>query len=324
MPQRSHRKGGGGLKPRHILRRSWQFLTDAGKKFAADHLSAYAAQATFYLMLAVFPFTMLVCMASRMLPFLNEDTLLKLVRLLVPESYRALGVDLIDGYYNENIGSAKFVLIIFLIWTASRLIQALMNGFNTSYGLRESRSQTLLRLIGCLYTIALCVMFVTLIVMYALGSRLIALILEHAPDFVLLELILKLTRNLATPLLLLLVFWLSYVILPSRKTKFRYEFPGALLTAVVWRCAAELYAIFLSRSLDRYNYVYGTLGGVVMMLIWLYTCVYVWFVGAELNGYIRKRAEAGDFDKYHITLPAIFKRRRKQPQTTEQSVRESA
>lgn len=312
------------MKPRHILRRSWQFLTDAGKKFAADHLSAYAAQATFYLMLAVFPFTMLVCMASRMLPFLNEDTLLKLVRLLVPESYRALGVDLIDGYYNENIGSAKFVLIIFLIWTASRLIQALMNGFNTSYGLRESRSQTLLRLIGCLYTIALCVMFVTLIVMYALGSRLIALILEHAPDFVLLELILKLTRNLATPLLLLLVFWLSYVILPSRKTKFRYEFPGALLTAVVWRCAAELYAIFLSRSLDRYNYVYGTLGGVVMMLIWLYTCVYVWFIGAELNGYIRRRAEAGDFDKYHITLPAIFKRRRKQPQTTEQSVRESA
>lgn len=275
-------------------------------------------------MLAVFPFTMLVCMASRMLPFLNEDTLLKLVRLLVPESYRALGVDLIDGYYNENIGSAKFVLIIFLIWTASRLIQALMNGFNTSYGLRESRSQTLLRLIGCLYTIALCVMFVTLIVMYALGSRLIALILEHAPDFVLLELILKLTRNLATPLLLLLVFWLSYVILPSRKTKFRYEFPGALLTAVVWRCAAELYAIFLSRSLDRYNYVYGTLGGVVMMLIWLYTCVYVWFIGAELNGYIRRRAEAGDFDKYHITLPAIFKRRRKQPQTAEQSVRESA
>lgn len=312
------------MKARHILRRAWQFLTDAGKKFAADHLSAYAAQATFYLMLAVFPFTMLVCMASRMLPFLNEDTLLKLVRLLVPESYRALGVDLIDGYYNENIGSAKFVLIIFLIWTASRLIQALMNGFNTSYGLRESRSQTLLRLIGCLYTIALCVMFVTLIVMYALGSRLIALILEHAPDFVLLELILKLTRNLATPLLLLLVFWLSYVILPSRKTKFRYEFPGALLTAVVWRCAAELYAIFLSRSLDRYNYVYGTLGGVVMMLIWLYTCVYVWFVGAELNGYIRRRAEAGDFDKYHISLPAIFKRRRKQPQTAEQSVRESA
>ena len=167
-------------------------------------------------------------------------------------------------------------------------------------------------------------MFVALIIMYALGSKLIALILEHAPNFVLLELILKLTRNLATPVLLLMVFWLSYVILPSRKTKFRYEFPGALLTTIVWRGAAELYGFFLGRSLDRYNYVYGTLGGVVMILIWLYTCVYVWFIGAELNSFLRKKAEAGAFDKYHIPLPSILKRRQKQPKTAEQTVRKSA
>ena len=46
-----------------------------GMRFAQDHLSAYAAQATFYMMLAVFPFTMLICMGSRMLPFLKEETL---------------------------------------------------------------------------------------------------------------------------------------------------------------------------------------------------------------------------------------------------------
>ena len=310
------------MKSRHYLRRAWHCLTAAGKKFASDHLSAFAAQATFYLMLAVFPFTMLTCMASRLLPFLKEDTLLMVVRLLVPESYRAICIDLIDGYYNENIGSAKFVLILFLIWTASRLIQALMNGFNTAYGIRETRSQTLLRLIGCLYTIALSVMFVTLIIMYALGTRLIAGITERLPNFILLELILKLTRNLATPILLLLVFWLSYVILPSRKTKFRYEFPGAFLTTVIWRGAAELYGIFFSRSLERYSYVYGTLAGVVMILIWLYTCVYVWFIGAELNCLLRRKSEEGAFDKYRIPLPPILRRKRKE--SAEPSVGKSA
>lgn len=305
-----------------FLRKFWQCLTVSGKKFAADHLSAYAAQATFYLMLAVFPFTMLVCMASRLLPFLNEETLVKLVRLLVPESYRAIGVDLIDGYYNENIEATKFVLIIFLIWTASRLIQALMNGFNTAYGLQESRSQTLLRLIGCLYTVALCFMFVALIVMYALGTKLIAFVLNHAPDIVILELAVKLTRNLATPILLLLVFWLSYVILPSRKTKFRYEFPGAFLTAVVWRGAAELYGLFLGKSLDRYSYVYGSLAGVVMILIWLYTCVYIWFVGAELNGFLRKKMEEGAFAKLRIPLKAILHRKKKEE--PEESAEDSA
>lgn len=289
-------------------------LNSIGKKFAADHLSAYAAQATFYLMLAVFPFTMLICMASRLLPFLKEDTLLMLVKLLVPESYRAFGVDLVDGYYNENISSSKFVLIIFLIWTASRLIQALMNGFNTSYGINESRSQTLLRLIGCLYTVALCMLFIVLIVMYALGTQLIGMLLKRLPDFVLLDLILKLTRNLATPVLLLLIFWLSYVILPSRKAKFSEEFPGALLSAVVWRGAASLYSLFLSRSYDRYSFVYGTLASVMLILIWLYTCVYVWFVGAELNCYLRQKKEAGAFEKYRIRLPKRFHRNAKTAQ----------
>ena len=102
------------MEIRHFAGRALNAVNAAGKRFAADHLSAYAAQATFYLMLAVFPFTMLVCMASRLLPFLSEDTLLMLVRLLVPGSYRELGVSLVDGYYNDNIGSAKFVLIIFL------------------------------------------------------------------------------------------------------------------------------------------------------------------------------------------------------------------
>ena len=211
------------------------------------------------------------------------------------------------------------MLIIFLIWTASRLIQALMNGFNTSYNLSESRSQTLLRLIGCVYTVALCLMFILLIVMYTLGSQLVVFILKHAPDFVLLELIINLIRNLAAPLLLMFIFWLSYVILPSRKAKFKEELPGAVLNAVIWRGAASLYGLFLSRSLDRYNYVYGTLGGVVMILIWLYACVYVWFLGAELNCFLRKQKEAGVFEKYRIRLPKCFQKLRKHKKDPAQS-----
>ena len=299
------------MKRKRILRSCWDFLTRMGKKFAADHLSAYAAQATFYLMLAVFPFTMLVCMATRLLPFLNEETLVHLVDLVVPESYQSFFLEAISGYFNKNIGSAKIILLIFLIWTASRLIQALMNGFNTAYGIIEGRSQTTLRLIGCVYTVALCLLFVVLIVMYVLGSRIVSLIFERNPNLTLLELVMNLVRNLATPLLLFLIFWLSYVILPSRKSRFREELPGALLTAAVWRGAASLYDLFLAHSLKQYSYVYGSLAGVVMILIWLYACVYVWFAGAELNQFLRIKREAGAFDKYLIRLPRFMQSRKK-------------
>lgn len=266
---------------------AWSAITAATQKFAHDHLSAYAAQSTFYLMLSFFPFVMLVCMATRLLP-IHENNLLTVAQVILPESYREIGVDLIDGYYNENISSAKFVLIIFLIWTASRLIQALMNGFNSAYGIQENRSQTVLRLIGCLYTMVLCALMIILIILYALGSKLIMLLRNAFPERYLLEMILSFGKNLAGPLLMLFFFWLSYVILPSRKTRFRDELPGAFLTAVFWRVAIALMSVFLSKSMQQYSYVYGSLTSLIMVLVWLYSCVYCWFVGAELNWLLKE------------------------------------
>ncbi len=272
------------------IKQGWQFLTVSTQKFAHDHLSAYAAQSTFYLMLSFFPFVMLVCMATRLLP-ISENTLLTAAKLLLPPNYQEIGVGLIDGYYNENIKSTKFFLILFLIWTASRLIHALMNGFNSAYGIIENRSQTVLRLIGCVYTIALCALMIALIVMYALGSRIVAYISTHFADQYLMELLMSLGRNLASPLLMLVVFWLSYVILPSRKARFRDELPGAFVTTLFWRGAVALMTVFLSRSMEQYSYVYGSLTSLIMLLVWLYTCVYVWFVGAELNVFLRQKRE---------------------------------
>jgi len=269
------------------LLRALDFAARTSEKFNRDHLSAFSAQATFYLMLAVFPFAMLLCLAIRMLPFVTKDTLMMAIGL-IPESYRNIFTELVNSYYNDNFGYVGIALIFFLIWTASRFMQALINGFNTAYGIEENRNQVVLRLIGCLYTVVLCGLLVCLIVMYALGSKVVGLMINFAPDLLPLEFLITLARNLAMPALLLLLFWLSYVFLPSRKGHFLDELPGAMLTAIVWRGSAALYGFFVEMSMEKYSYVYGTLTGVVMILIWLYTDVFFWFVGAELNSFILK------------------------------------
>ena len=85
--------------------------------------------------------------------------------------------------------------------------------------------------------------------------------------------------------------------------------PGAFLTAVVWRGAASLYGIFLTHSLDRYSYVYGTLAGVVMILVWLYACIYVWFIGAEINWWLRKKKDQKILAALQIPVPEAINRR---------------
>lgn len=280
-----------------FLQGAIKFFFAATKKFAEDHLSAYAAQAAFYLLLAFFPFTMLICMATRLLPF-AEKTVLTVVRLLLPEDYRAIGEEFVDSYYNKNIDSTRIVLVLFLIWTASRFIQALINGFNSAYSIDEKRSQTIIRLMGCLYTIALCAVLIVFLITYALSSQIVQFLIDKLPHVALFELLATLVRNLISPMMLLGIFWLSYVFLPSRKSTFRAELPGALLTTIFWRAAITLFAVFLQRSLARYSYVYGSIAVVILVLIWLYACTYCWFVGGELNAFLQRCAKQGKLPRF--------------------------
>lgn len=267
---------------------TWRFFIGCARTFASHHLSAYAAQATFYLMLALFPFTMLTCLLSRLLP-IQTQSLQDTLSALLPESFRPLITALIEGYYNENIDTAQIWLILFLIWTSARLFLSLMNAFNTIYNIEEIRGQMMLRLIGCLYTVALCILLLALLGMMAFGRLLINAAEMLFPDVGVLHLLFSLIRNLASPLLLMLIFWCSYVILPSRRPTFRQTLPGAFLNAILWRGAVSVYGLFLQRSLARYSYVYGGLTGLVMVLVWLYFGVYCWLIGAELNRWLAHR-----------------------------------
>lgn len=271
--------------------RAWRFFLQCSRAFAAHHLSAYAAQMTFYLMLAAFPFVMLICIFTRFLP-LTAEALQESLTLLLPEHLGTLAVSVTEGYYNENIGGIRIWLLLFLIWSCARLFLALMNALNSIGSVRETRGQLRLRLIGCGYTVVFCVLLTAAVGMLGFGGALLERMGQHHTIGQTAGLLLAVVRDLVSPLLLLLIFWCSYVFLPGERPKFRQTFFGALMTALFWRGAAALYTLFLQRSVEKYSYVYGSLAGLVMLLLWLYACMYCWLLGAELNRLLMKKKTA--------------------------------
>lgn len=269
--------------------RAWRFFLRCTKEFAAHHLSAYAAQMTFYLMLAVFPLTMLICILTQLLP-VSAERMQETLTLLLPDYLSELAVTLTEGYFNENVKGIRLWLLLFLIWSCARLILALMNAFNSISGIHETRGQLHLRLIGCGYTVILSLMFVAALTMLGFGYRILDLLGERSSEILPIAWLPVLIRNLISPAMLLLIFWCSYVFLPSRRPKFRNTFWGALLTALFWRGVAALYTVFLQRSMERYSYIYGGLAGLVLLLLWIYACMYCWLLGAELNRLLQERS----------------------------------
>ena len=82
--------------------------------------------------------------------------------------------------------------------------------------------------------------------------------------------------------LMVLFFTLMYLLIPERKSSFFAELPGAILTSAGWLGFSYLYSYYIDH-IANYNATYGSLTAIVLCMIWVYACMYIMFIGAEVN-----------------------------------------
>jgi membrane protein len=99
------------------------------------------------------------------------------------------------------------------------------------------------------------------------------------------------------PFVLIGFFMLVYMNVPNRKSKVRYEMPGAVFSTVVWLVYSWAFSFYIS-NFANYSATYGSLATIVIFMLWLYWTMNIVFVGAEINVVLRKLAEYG----YNIKL----------------------
>jgi membrane protein len=91
------------------------------------------------------------------------------------------------------------------------------------------------------------------------------------------------------PFLLIGFFLLVYMNVPNRKSKVRYELPGAIFSTIVWMVYSWAFSFYIS-NYANYSVTYGSLATIVIFILWLYVTMNIVFVGAEIIGVLRKCA----------------------------------
>jgi len=89
-------------------------------------------------------------------------------------------------------------------------------------------------------------------------------------------------RTVALLVALSIFFLIIYLVIPNRKSNFFYELPGALLSAVGWTGFSYLFSFYID-NMGNYSYTYGSLTAIIICMLWLYACMYIMFIGAEVN-----------------------------------------
>jgi membrane protein len=182
------------------------------------------------------------------------------------------------------------VSILAALWATSSGIEALREALNKAYGVEETRPIWLLRLQSLAFTIIFSICIIVVMLVLVIGPVIWSYVQPHLDVPWEWGWFYEALRYFIAVALLYLIVALLYRWLPSRHLPRREVLPGAAVTVVLWLALASLFSLYL-RNLGRFSLTYGSLGGIVITLMFFYLSALIFVFGAEINS-ARRRAEA--------------------------------
>lgn len=262
------------------LRRTLQNL-------AALELGVYAANASFFILLALFPAMLLLLGLVQYTPLTPTDLRDALVSLL-PEALWPLLDYMVQELFAKSSVALLSVSAVAALWTASKGAYSLLRGLNRVYRLRETRGYLVVRLRCTAFTLLLLVALLLSAALHLFGRHLaLRLSLAELPFLRLLGGLLGQSYWLLT-LLLSLFFAFVYAVLPNHRAAFAPMLPGAFCAAVGWEVFSALFSYYVNRF-GNYSLYYGSLTVIALTMLWLYVCMGIVFLGAVLNRGLTRR-----------------------------------
>ena len=250
-------------------------------KLQEDFISAFAAQTAYFLILSVFPFLMFLLTMLNYLPISAEE-LLSLAENVFPGEIYNIVHNIVIELVTKASGTLVSITVISAIWSASKGTLTLSKGLNAVYQQKETRNGILLRIISALYTLAFAVLLIVTLVLLVFGNQIYQIVIAKLPILGDLVGLILSFRSLVTMAILTLFFLLLYIALPNRKSNIFRELPGAIITAGGWLGFSFLFSFYIDH-MGNFSYTYGSVAALAICMLWLYFCMYILFIGAEIN-----------------------------------------
>ena len=268
----------------------------------SHHTGAYAAQAAYFFVLSLIPIFLLL-LAAVQFTNVTANEVLQAVMRVFPETVEPLIRSIIVQVYTQSQGVIPLTIVIAL-WSAGKGVLSVTSGLNTIYENTETRNYIYLRIRASLYTVIFLLAILLSLVLSVFGNSISLMVYEHIPFLSrVVDFIIRI-RTFVT-LIVLTIFWdLVYKFLPNRqhmmKTTLRRQLPGAVFTACGWLLISFFFSVYLD-VFTGFSSMYGSMTTIVLVMLWLYGCMYIILLGGEVNAilekfYLRERTGKGQGD----------------------------
>lgn len=240
----------------------------------------HAANACYFIVLAVFPALLLLLSLLRYTP-LEVERLAEMLYGIFPEALAVGAEELILLTWDNTSGTLVGISAVTALWSASRGIYGVLTGLNAIYGVSEDRGYFHIRFLSVVYMFAFLLMLLLTLGLHIFGSALARLLFPGEIVDLRFAVLLGLQAGFFTAM---------FMVLPGGKNGFWESLPGALLAAFGWQIFSDLYSIYVEHFAPLSS-IYGSVYAVALSMLWLYCCMSIVFYGGALNVLLRKHRE---------------------------------
>lgn len=286
----------------NTIKSTWffRFIRNFIKRLKKDNISATSAQLSYYLILSVFPFIIFLLNVLSYTPF-GQQEVLSHILLNLPKDTVAVIEPIIMGVINTSSTTLLSLSLLFSLWLGSNGVKNVIAAMDSAFDTNEKRNRLLMRFLSLIFTIILALIIVLTLMTQVFGSQILTLVRQNIGDYEWITFVYNLVQWLLPLVVMVLTFSVLYKFGPSfvkqPKPLFRHAFIGGIVATSGWGLVSNVFKLYVD-NFGNFSLVYGSLTGVIALLIWLYLTSMMIMLGAEVTAtlYHQKLLDDGMFE----------------------------
>lgn len=246
-----------------------------------DRIDSAAAHSAFFLITSFLPFVAFLLTLMQRIHFPSGVSVIEAALGTLPEVFSMALGEIIPSPIEAS--GVLPVAVIAAVWSSSMGMVAVIKGLDHIYEVEQPRNYVLLRIMAVVYVVLLAVVLIAAAVLLVFGTTIYRAIQDRWPVVAALLINFK---SLVSFVMLFIFFTLLYSFVPRRRVKLRHNLLGAVFGAGGWVLFSYLFSLFVENFSDFS--IYGSLATLVIMMFWLFSCMYILFLGGEVSMWLEQ------------------------------------
>lgn len=260
---------------------SAKWLTLLWRRIGKDDVFGLAAQLAYFFLLSLFPLLIFLVTLLSYLPFSQEDLLGVIGDFAPGETKNFINTNIHEIVGNQN-GKLLSFGIIGTLWSASNGLGAIIRAFNKAYEVKESRSFVVARVMAILFTVAMIFVFIIALLLPVFGKQIgLYLFTKFGFSSEFIE-FWNMVRWVLSSVIIFTIFVILYWLGPNMKVKCVQAVPGAIFATISWSVVSLGFSYYVN-NFGNYSATYGSIGAVIILMIWFYLSGIIIILGGEIN-----------------------------------------